>query len=175
MRMPSWLSRDSLVAKEISKSVFPAPAHQKLHFPVAPRHNLLKMYFPLTWSNKAKCEGDFEASHRRIQARIAQEPYRCAREKIHWIMLCQMGENTSDAISQRQHRLQGIQSKEKHDDKGNDCSKKLSDEIAFLGYRYRVTQEFIHKLELNAPAYAPNAEERVLLRQHRDRHGRTFA
>jgi hypothetical protein len=125
---------------------------------------------------KPKRERDFEAAHRLVQRKIAQEPDHCTMHRFVWLSVFGEEEDLLDAHLQRQHRLRELRPKIKRD--GNEPGKgqvELWRKIAALQKLYYDHLEHVYMFEHVGHTYAPNAEERVLRRRHWDRHGHSFA
>ncbi|RMJ26277.1 hypothetical protein PHISP_02854 [Aspergillus sp. HF37] len=132
-----------------------------------------------------QCERDFINAHYDIRLKMGErwESYLCAGAAEEWIPKYRAEESVGDAILQRQSRLRKSKLKmqsEKKDELGKGLPdeavvKKLEDEINQMEIEYHRHQERLNNQGQTARGAAANAEECVLLRNHHDRHGRTYA
>lgn len=145
-----------------------------------------KMCFSIR--KKPKCERDFESAHREIQKKISSQPDLCMVQRVKTLPVYRNKESLGNAILQRQNRLRELKSEvlEQHrlevlkvpnanEGGPEDEVSKLDQEITTLQKKYYSYLGSVDRLADVAYGAGPNVEEFVLLRQHRDRHGRTFA
>lgn len=138
-----------------------------------------------TKSRGAKCERDFKIAHDRLQRDIHSYPDISSTLHIAWVKPYLDEENLGIAILQRRRRLFGKHLAEQQDKDSlskipeykNSTSSTLEQELARLREEYWKHQNRLAEKSNSRPFghYNLLVEEVVLLRQHRDRHNRSFA
>lgn len=136
---------------------------------------------------KPKCERDFKKAHKRVKGKLKwkQANYHSARKG--WIKPFQLEEQFGVAILQRQHRLITQQLEMKRLANVKQGGEQSDEKI--LDYNNAVLEEYLTKLQeiywkhqgnlsrycYMQPVGVPTVKEQVILRTHRDRHGRLYS
>lgn len=98
------------------------------------------------------------------------------KEKLCMLARFRSFEDPGVAVLQRRYRLRDLRSKMQRDgDFPVEKLSRLQKEIVALQKRNYLARQILSRLEDIAFAFGPNVQERILLRHHLDRHGRSFA